>query len=99
MAHAGGCVGRLRSLGLLFTSSCFYQRIHYDNIAAGASTLSRSDQTGVKCVGPKTAFTFTARSLLLNYIVTAISLNQSHSTIFNLAPTDLLGIRRYSCHR
>ena len=48
MAHAGRGVGRLRSLGALFTSWCLYQRIHYDSIAAGASTLSRRDQTGVK---------------------------------------------------
>ena len=74
VALAGAGVGRFRSFGLLFTSRCFYQRIHYDSIAAGASTLSRRDQIGVKKVGPKIAFTFTSRSVLLNYIVTAIYL-------------------------
>ena len=78
MAHAGGAVGRLGLLRLLCTSWCFYQRIHYDTRAAGASTLSRCDQTEVKWVGPKIAFSFTPRSGLLKYIVTAIALKQSH---------------------
>ena len=48
VAHAGGGVGRPRSLGLLFTSWCFYQRIHRDTIAASALNLSRRDQAGEK---------------------------------------------------
>ena len=48
VAHADGGEGHLRSLGLLFMSWYFYQRILYDTTAASASTLSRRDHTGVK---------------------------------------------------
>ena len=40
-------------------SSNFYQRIHYNSKAAGASILGRRNQTEVKLVGFKIAFTFT----------------------------------------
>ena len=93
MAYAGGGAGRVRSLRVLFTRWCFHDRILYDTIYVVALTLSRRDQTEVKQIGPKIAFTLTYRVEQLSYILGTNPLNQFHSTFFNLAPTGPLRIR------
>ena len=93
VAHAGGGVGRLRSFWLLFISSCFYQRMHYDTIAASASTKIRRDQTGVNDIGP-TVLSVPLPYLLSLTIYSLLSL--STSVPFNGLKSGADGPTRYT---